>query len=53
MVATKQGLALNDPRVPIGTNAQASLVVGESVGSSPHLQAVCDIECDGIRAARH
>jgi hypothetical protein len=43
----------NVPRLRIGTNAQAGLVVGESVESSPHLQAVCDIECDGILAARH
>jgi len=53
MVATNQGLAHNDPRLSIGTNAQAGLVVGESVASSPRLQAVCGIECGGILAGRH
>jgi hypothetical protein len=53
MVATNQGLAHNDPRLRIGTNAQAGLVVGESVTSSPRLQAVCGIECGGILAGRH
>lgn len=40
MLATKEGLAHNDPRLRIGTNAQASLDVGVAIA---YLRALCSV----------
>ena len=52
MVLTKKGLSNNDQRVRIASTAKGGLVVGQRVGSSPRLQAVCGLECGGLFAAR-